>query len=132
SRSPCGDAVRVLGTFYVNDPVSHEKFFGFREDSIGNRGAVAACANDLCLVGKPQPFGGNKYAGILEFFAEGAHKSEICLQVLLWPVGVPVTVGLRGCHHQNVLHIVLLLSILNTRIGALSWCSRIRSAVLDI
>jgi hypothetical protein len=40
------------------------------------------------------------------------HESELRLEILLRPLGVPVTIGLRGRHHQNVLHFFFLLSIL--------------------
>src|SRR5258706_15532697 len=82
-RSPRGDFVRLLRALHVNDPVSGEKLFGLREDSVRDRRAVLACANELGLVGPAQAFGGNEYAFVLELLAESAHESDVRLHFLL-------------------------------------------------
>src|SRR5271155_1063502 len=111
-RGPRRDLVRLLRALHINDPVSCEKLFGLREDAVRNRHAVLACANELGLVGPAQAFGGNEYAVVLELLAERAHKRDVCLHILLRPLGVFGKVGLRSVHYQNVFHVLLLLSIL--------------------
>ena len=110
-RSPRGDPIRLLRAFHVNDPVSGEKLLGLREDPIGDRRPVASRPNDLGLVGERQAFGCDEHAGILEFLVEGVHESEMRLEVLLRPCGVPVKIGLRARHHAACTSWVFLPSI---------------------
>jgi uncharacterized protein (DUF433 family) len=60
-------------------------------------------------------FGSHEHAGILEFFIERAHKSDVCLEILFGPLGVPVKLVLRGRHHQNVFHILYSFRFLHLR-----------------
>src|SRR5208283_863330 len=122
-RSPRCDLIRLLRAFHVNDPVSSQKFFRFREDTVRNRRAVLASANEFGLAGPAQAFRGNKYALILELLAESTHKSDVRLHILLRPFGVLAKIGFRAVHHQNVFH-TWFFSFRFRHEWALSLCSR--------
>src|SRR6266404_4196751 len=121
-RSPRCDSVRLLRALHINNPVSGEKFFGLWENSISNnrrpirrptnrdsfsnnRLSVASSANDPGLVWERQAFGCDVHARVFEFLAEIAHENKLLLEVLFRPLGVPVKIGLRTRHHQNVFHV---------------------------
>jgi hypothetical protein len=53
-RSTRRDLIRLFRAFHINDPISREELFGFREDSVGNWRPVACGANDLGMVGECQ------------------------------------------------------------------------------
>src|SRR5262249_20779489 len=112
-RGPGSDPIRLLGTLHIDNPKPGEKLFGFWENPIGDRLPVLSGTNHAGLMGKRQPLGGDEHAGVLEFLVKSVHESEMRLEILLRPLGVPLKISLRARHHENVLHLCPL-SILHT------------------
>ena len=55
-RGAGSNLARLLGTLYVDNPVSGKELLRFREHAVGNWLSVIPRANDLRLLGPGQPF----------------------------------------------------------------------------
>ena len=131
-RCPRGDPVGLLRTFHLDDPVSGEKLFGFRKDSIGNWRSIASRADDLGLVGERQALGRNERSRVPEFLAESLHE---CHAAPGGPASATwCTTRIRpSCRSSSECTSCLSCSFrFWHRAGASSCCSRIRFVVFYI